>query len=54
MPFKPASDIPVAMDGNWAYMLTREHLAHGTEISLLQSQCSAAAGFPGTKDNLPL
>lgn len=35
-------------------MPMREHLAHDTEISLLQSQRSAAAGFPGAKDNLPL
>lgn len=35
-------------------MPIREHLAHDTKISLLQNQCSATAGFPGTKDNLPL
>jgi len=35
-------------------MPMREHLAHDTEISLLQSQSSAAAGFPGVMDNLPL
>lgn len=35
-------------------MPMREYLAHNTKISFLQSQYSAAVGFPGTKDNLPL
>lgn len=35
-------------------MPMREYLAHNTKISFLQSQYSAAIGFLGTKDNLPL